>query len=159
MKQRLKWGAPLAVLVIALVGAGVLIATAPMPDTLPPPELLTAVRVIDARPQTVTLRVRSQGTVAPRTESELIPEVSGQVIWISPALVSGGFFEAGEPLLRIAALDYEAGVARSRANLARAEGEFEHAAQSLERYQRLSKRDISSVSQLDDAIDLRNPEP
>jgi len=151
VRQRLKWAAPLFVVVLALVGAGALIATAPTPDSVPAPDLLTAVRVIDAPPQTVTLRVRSQGTVAPRTESELIPEVSGQVIWISPALVSGGFFEAGDPLLRIAALDYEAGVARARANLARAQGEFEHAAQNLERYERLSKRDISSVSQLDDA--------
>ena len=151
MTARLKWAAPLGVLLVAFAGAGVLIATAPIPDTLPPSERLTAVRVIDARPQALTLRVRSQGTVAPRTESELIPEVSGQVIWISPILVSGGFFEAGDPLLRIAALDYEAGVARARANLARAQGEFEHAAQNLERYQRLSKRDISSISQLDDA--------
>ena len=148
---RLKWLAPLGVLVIALLGAGALIATAPTPQTLSPPEFLTVVRVIEARPETLTLRVRSQGTVAPRTESALIPEVSGQVVSVSPTLVSGGFFEAGAPLLQIAALDYEAGVARARASLARAQGEFEHAAQNLERYQRLSKRDISSISQLDDA--------
>lgn len=148
---RLKWIAPLGVLGVALLGAGALIATAPTPQTLVPPDFLTVVRVIEVRPETLTLRVRSQGTVAPRTESALIPEVSGRVVSVSPTLVSGGFFEAGAPLLQIAALDYEAGVARSRANLARAEGEFEHAAQNLERYQRLSKRDISSISQLDDA--------
>lgn len=151
MKLRPKWMAPLGVLAVAVLGAAALIATSPTPDILPTPELLTAVRVIDARPETVALRVRSQGTVAPRTESALIPEVSGQVVWISQALVSGGFFEGGDPLLRIAPLDYEAGVASARASLARAQGEFEHAAQNRERYERLSKRDISSTSQLDDA--------
>ncbi len=151
MTQRLKWIAPLGVLAVALLGAGALIATAPTPHTTPTPELLIAVRVIEARPETITLRVRSQGTVAPRTESALIPEVSGQVVSISPALVSGGFFQEGDLLLQIASLDYEAGVARSRASLARAESEFEHAAQNLGRYERLSKRDISSTSQLDDA--------
>ena len=151
MSPKMKWILPLVVVGVSLLAAGALIATAPSPPTAPTPELLTAVRVVDARPGTVSLRVRSQGTVAPRTESALIPEVSGQVVWISPALVSGGFFEEGEPLLRIARLDYEAGVARAKASLARAQGEFEHAAQNLKRYERLAKRDISSTSQLDDA--------
>jgi RND family efflux transporter MFP subunit len=147
----MKWMAPLGVLGVALLGAGGLIATAPTPHSLSPPDFLAVVQVIEVRPETLTLRVRSQGTVAPRTESALIPEVSGQVVSVSPTLVSGGFFREGAPLLQIAALDYEAGVARSRANLARAQGEFEHAAQNLERYQRLLKQDISSLSQLEDA--------
>jgi RND family efflux transporter MFP subunit len=151
MSRHLKWLAALALLGVCLLGAAVLLATAPEPPTSPMPELLTAVRVVSVAPETVQLRVRSQGTVAPRTESALIPEVSGRVVWISPSLVSGGFFETGQPLLRIAPLDYEAGVARARANLARADGEFQHAAQNLARYQRLSKRDISSTAQLDDA--------
>ncbi len=151
MTPHLKWIAPLLVVGVALLGAAALLATAPDPPASPSPDLLTAVRVVEVAPEVVQLRVRSQGTVSPRTESALIPEVSGQVIWMSPSLVSGGFFEKGDPLLRIAPLDYEAGVARSRANLARAQGEFEHAAQNLARFERLAKRDISSVSQLDDA--------
>ncbi len=151
MTPHLKWIAPLLVVGVALLGAAALLATAPDPPASPSPDLLTAVRVVEVAPEVVQLRVRSQGTVSPRTESALIPEVSGQVIWMSPSLVSGGFFEERDPLLRIAPLDYEAGVARSRANLARAQGEFEHAAQNLARFERLAKRDISSTSQLDDA--------
>jgi RND family efflux transporter MFP subunit len=132
MTKHVKWLIPLAVLGVSVLGAGALIATAPSPQIVPSPELLPAVRVVDAESATVTLRVRSQGTVA-------------------PALVSGGFFEQDDPLLRIAPLDYEASVAKARANLARSQGEFEHAAQNLARYQRLAKRDISSTSQLDDA--------
>ena len=38
--------------------------------------------------------------------SDLVPEVSGPITWISPALVSGGRFVDGEPLLRIDRRDY-----------------------------------------------------
>jgi hypothetical protein len=44
---------------------------------------------------------RSQGTVRPRSQSELIPEVSGGVIRISPSMVSGGAFHAGDELTRL----------------------------------------------------------
>ncbi len=54
----------------------------------------------------------------PRTESRVVPEVSGQVVWVSPDFVSGGFFEAGAPLLRIDAHDYEQARIRARAEVA-----------------------------------------
>jgi RND family efflux transporter MFP subunit len=95
--------------------------------------------------------VRTHGTVAPRTESELIPEVSGSVIWVSAALVSGGFFEEGEPLLRIDPSDYEVALERARANLARASSELERARKELKRRRGLSERNVGSTAQLDDA--------
>ena len=54
----------------------------------------------------------------PRTESRVVPEVSGQVVSVSPDFVSGGFFEAGAPLLRIDAHDYEQARIRARAEVA-----------------------------------------
>ncbi len=151
MRDRQKLLLPLGVLLVALLGAAGLLATAPRVATTTPERLLPAVRVIRVEPGPVRLRVRSQGTVAPRTESDLIPEVSGPIVWISPALVSGGFFEQGEALLRIDRLDYEANAAMARAALARAESERQHADRNLERRERLSSQDISSTSQLDDA--------
>ena len=151
MRDRRKFVAPLVVLLVALLGAAALLATAPRVATTTPDRILSAVRVISAEPGPVRLRVRSQGTVAPRTQSDLIPEVSGPIVWISPSLVSGGFFEQGDPLLRIDRLDYEANVAKARAALARAESERQHAVQNLARRERLSADDIASTSQLDDA--------
>jgi RND family efflux transporter MFP subunit len=95
--------------------------------------------------------VRSQGTVAPRTESDLVPEVSGRVTWVSPALVSGGFFSEGEPLLRIDPRDYEAALARAHADVARAEGEAEHAQAELRRQLGLARSKANSPSQLSNA--------
>lgn len=142
---------PVLVLAVAAVGAFALVATAPSVESVPPERALTVVRAIEARPQTVHLTVRSQGTVAPRSETELVPEVTGPVVWISPSLASGGFFEKDEPLLRIDPLDYEAAVARARAALARAGGEARHAASELERQRGLAEKKVGSSSQLSNA--------
>jgi RND family efflux transporter MFP subunit len=129
----------------------VVIATASEVETTVAPPAMTAVRVLHARPETTRLVVRSQGTVAPRTESELIPEVSGPVVWTSPSLVSGGFFASGDALLRIDRRDYQTALDRARASLARTEGELEYAAANLARLDGLAARDIASSSQHDDA--------
>ncbi len=131
--------------------AAILIATASEVKTAVPEPVMLAVRVVNADPEPVRLIVRSQGTVAPRTESALIPEVSGPVVWTSPSLVSGGFIEAGEPLLRIDRGDYETARVRARAALERAEGELEHAKANLLRLEGLAAQDIASPSQLDEA--------
>lgn len=146
-----KTAIPLILLAIAAAGAFALVATAPEVENLPPERALIAVRAMDALPQTIRLTVRSQGTVAPRSESDLVPEVTGPVIWVSPSLVSGGFFEKGEPLVRIDPLDYHAAVARARTALTRAKGEARHASAELERQQGLSEKRVGSNSQLSNA--------
>jgi RND family efflux transporter MFP subunit len=146
-----KWLAPMAVLLVALVGAVLLVATAPSVENVPPERALTTVRVVPAQPEDVRLWVRTQGTVAPRTESSLIPEVSGRVVWVAPSLASGGFFAEGDALLRVEAGDYEMAVSRARANVARAAGEAEHARSELERRETLSERQVASDSQLSEA--------
>jgi len=146
MKQKIL--IPLAVLAACMVGAFLLVATAPSVESVPPERAIIAVRTIDAQPESVRLTVRSQGTVAPRTESALVPEVSGRVVWVSPSLVSGGFFEVGAPLLRLERRDYEIGVARARAALVRAKSEFEYAASELDRQKGLSARDVASAAKL-----------
>jgi RND family efflux transporter MFP subunit len=79
------------------------------------------VRVLEVRREDFRLTVRSQGTVAPRTESDLVPEVSGRVVAVSPSLTAGGFFEEGEVLLAIDPRDFELAIVGARAEIARAE--------------------------------------
>jgi len=67
------------------------------------------------------LRVRSQGTVQPRTRSTLLPEVSGKIIEISPSFRPGGFFGQGDVLMRLDPLDYETAIVIAKAALAQAE--------------------------------------
>jgi len=109
---------------------------------------------VDADPGTLrTLRhvIRSQGTVRPRTEADLVAEVDGRILWIAPEFAPGGFFEAGAPLVRLDPRDYELAVERAQANLRRARSEREFAASELERQEGLSIGGVASVSQLADA--------
>ena len=72
-------------------------------------------RVIPAEPESLTLIVTTEGTVAPRSEAQLIPEVSGKVVEISPALVPGGFFAKDEVLLQVDPRDYELAITQALA--------------------------------------------
>jgi RND family efflux transporter MFP subunit len=72
-----------------------------------------------AEPTDHEVWVTSRGTVVPRTESQLVVEVPGRVVRISPDLVSGGFFEAGEVLLEIDPRDLELAVAQAELDVAR----------------------------------------
>ncbi|MDZ7826337.1 MAG: efflux RND transporter periplasmic adaptor subunit [Gammaproteobacteria bacterium] len=142
---------PGLIVLLALFAAAGLMATAPelKPEAREP--VAPTVRVIRVQPESVELRVHSQGTVQPRTESALIPEVSGRVEWVSPALVSGGMFDAGEDLLRIESADYETALARARAALAQAEAEEANARFEHERRMTLVDRRLVSRSDVEAA--------
>ena len=147
-------------LAAAVIAAGCLVAillyaTRPVlqPQQLERP--LLAVRTVRAVPVDVPLVVRSQGAVAPHTEAELIPEVSGRVVWMSPSLRSGGRFAAGEVLLRIDDSDYRNGVGAAEAVLMRAQAEAEFARFESERMATLLGRELASRSQAENASRAR----
>jgi RND family efflux transporter MFP subunit len=140
---------PILVLVAALIGAATLLATSERLQPTQPEPVPPGVRVIEVQPSSVRMLVHAQGTVTPRTETELVPEVSGNVVWISPNLVAGGYFEEAEPLLRIDARDYRAAVERARATVSRAEAELEFAEFELRRLEELESRQLISRSDVE----------
>ncbi len=144
--------APVFVLLGGFAAAALLIATGPRVEPRPHVVEAPLVRVLRASPETIQLSVSTHGTVVPRSESELIPEVSGRVTWVSPDLVSGGFFSQGEPLLRIEALDYEVELEQARARLARAESDLANARTTHARQIDLAAQQASSEARRDDAI-------
>lgn len=144
--------APFAALVVGVVGAAALVATGPEVESRSPEPLVPLVRVVAAEVGSYRHVVVTHGTVEPRTESQLVPEVSGRVEWVMPTFASGGFFMAGEPLIRIERRDYETVVKRALANLARAKSEFSRATKELRRQDELSQNDVASAARFDDAI-------
>jgi len=142
---------PLAILAAGAVGVAVLMLTSPRIEPAAPDVEAPLVRTVRVEPRPVQFTVRAHGTVVPRTESELVPQVSGEAVWVSPALVSGGFFEADQPLVRIDRRDYEADLESARAGVARAESEYGRATKERERQQRLADRSVASESRIDDA--------
>jgi RND family efflux transporter MFP subunit len=146
-----------AILVAASAAAAVwLFLQEPEPPVrnVDPPVLL--VDVIPAVPTTVDLNVRAQGTVTPRTQTTLVSEVSGQILEVSATFVSGGFFKAGELLVRIDDRNYraelkraEAAVAAARTVLVREQGLADYAKEDWEKLRR---------SEAATALALRKPQ-
>ena len=141
-----------ALVIIAILGAVTLVATSPQLETNVPAPVPPTVRVVVIEPQPVQMSVQSQGTVAPNTESELIPEVSGRVIWMSKSLVNGGYFEKGAVLLRLDDEDHRSSLQRAKAALTRAEAEYQHARFEYQRMQSLEDRQLASRSQIENAL-------
>ena len=144
-------GLPVALVAAAVVGAAVLVAARPEVRTHRPDAALPVVRVVTAEPRDFAVTVRAQGSVTPRTESNLVPEVSGRIVWASPALAAGGFFEQDEPLLRIDRVDYEVRLRRAEANVQGLESQLRLARRNLERARELKKSGVTSLVEHDDS--------
>ncbi|MEM7000744.1 MAG: efflux RND transporter periplasmic adaptor subunit [Pseudomonadota bacterium] len=108
----------------------------------PPPGPQTIVQVQSVESQDFRIKVRSYGTVQPRTRSALVSQVAGQIIEVSPQFRPGGFFAAGDMLVRVDPRDYQANVNIAQASLMDAKQalaqEQARAAQAAEDWQRLA---------------------
>ena len=79
---------------------------------------VVAVENISVAP--LTLQVDSYGIVKPKYETQLVAQVSGQIMELSEIFVRGGFVKEGQLLARIDPNDYEAALIEAQANLASA---------------------------------------
>lgn len=111
---------PIVLLVAGATGAALLVLSRPSASTRIPEAVVPLVRALVVEQVDRTLIVQSQGTVQPLTASVLAAEVGGRIVEVSPEFVVGGFFDAGDVLLRIEPLDYEQAVVQAEAQVARA---------------------------------------
>jgi RND family efflux transporter MFP subunit len=109
-----------AILVLGAVGAFVLATSKPPVETETPVTPAPLVRVMEVSPRTVELTVESQGTVEPRTVTQLAAQVAGTIQWVSPSFADGGQFAAGETLVRIDPRDYQLAAEQAEAQVAQA---------------------------------------
>ncbi len=116
----LKWILPIAIVALAAVIVVVLVVSRPVVETAPRPIAPPPVRVLTVAPTSLELRVRSQGSVVPVTEADLVSEVAGAIVGVAESFEVGGFFDAGDVLLRLDRRDYELAVASARASVAQA---------------------------------------
>lgn len=155
MKRLLKILLPIVVLAAGLAAAKALNDSRELPESTPPEVPIPLVATMSAQRTDHRVIVPSRGTVVPRTESQLVVEVSGRVTEISPQLVSGGFFEKGEQLLRIDSRDYELAAAQAKLDVASADRrlaeELADAAVAKKEWERMGSGEAS-------ALTLREPQ-
>jgi len=136
-------------LAVSAATTATLLLTQPQLDPSEPEPVAPAVRVMHVDPGSERMVVHAQGTVSPRTEADLVPEVSGNVLWISPNLVAGGYFEQDEPLLRIDDRDYRYALERATAAVDRAVAENEFATFELQRLREMEARNLISATDVE----------
>jgi|LGVE01.1.fsa_nt_gb RND family efflux transporter MFP subunit len=100
-----KW-LPLIVLIAALVITIALIRSRHAPTKHPFVDRGTLVEGQQVVAQNIPLRIKATGTVQPRQQLRLSPQVGGNVISLHPQLRIGGQINAGELLLSIDPRDY-----------------------------------------------------
>ncbi|UCE99740.1 MAG: efflux RND transporter periplasmic adaptor subunit [Planctomycetota bacterium] len=115
----------LAILVSAFAIAEMFILTRKAPAKEEKKFVIPLVRVQSIYHQDIQMVVQGYGTVQPKVQAEVVPQVSGKVVAINPDFKDGGFVKAGEALISIDPRDYELSVQRAQADVARAEVELD----------------------------------
>ena len=84
------------------------------------PEPAISVETVTVKSQEYQVVINSFGRIEPRTQGQVVAQVSGQIIEVSPDFRDGGFFQQGEVLVKIDPRDYEIQVDVAAAELANA---------------------------------------
>jgi RND family efflux transporter MFP subunit len=146
---QLRWILPVLVTLVTLGLVVAIFVSRPEPELVPREVVAPPVRVLVAAPQALTLTVTTQGSVAPRTESDLVAEVAGRVVWVSPKLVAGGFFAEGEELLRFDGRDHQIAAQRAEAQVKRGQSEARLADADADRRRALFEQGAVSDADLE----------
>lgn len=107
---------------IIIISSGVLICSLLIKCSpeVEPEEVKRIIPIVDSmllEPSSINIIIDSQGTIIPRTESQLYPEIRGEVIYVSPKLDEGSSFNKDDILLRIDSRDYELDIKTAEASL------------------------------------------
>ena len=108
------------ILGLVMMGLGI-VQLNKKPEEKRRPFTTLAVRAGSADRQDIQLVVTTQGEVRPRTEIDLVPQVGGKIVYVSPNFIEGGNFRRGETLVRIDPSDFNVAVVRAEAAVAQAQ--------------------------------------
>lgn len=134
----------LGIITAAALLAAFLVWLAPEPERRELPSPLPFVTTAPVTAGSGAIPVHGAGSVRPSAEIDIASQVAGRVVWVNPALRSGGRIEAGRTMFRIEEADYvnrlreaEAALAERRVAMLEAE---EEAAIAVSEFERFSER-------------------
>ncbi len=116
---------PVGVIAIAIVAASSLTSMRKPPEKKEEQRQAILVTTQSVQQQDLIYRLQSQGTVKPRLETSLVSEVNGRIVDVAENFVEGGFFNAGDLLVRVEPADYLTNVKAAEASLANAQAALE----------------------------------
>ena len=114
----------LAPILVIAGGIGIyslLHATKPEPDKSTEEPRPTSVYTALAEQSDIVLKVETQGEVRARTELDVVAQVGGRILSVSPEFVEGGTITPGVPLLKIEDTDYKLALREAEARVAETE--------------------------------------
>ncbi len=139
---------PVAVVGLGLGAYGLLHALKPEPEKKDEPPRAISVFVHPVSKSDIPLKVITQGEVRARTEVDIVAQVAGRVVSVSPEFVEGGVVEPDVPLIVIEPTDYEFAVNQADARVAEAEVRVQQALadQDVARKQLRGAKDVSDLA-------------
>ncbi|MBT4161539.1 MAG: efflux RND transporter periplasmic adaptor subunit [Gammaproteobacteria bacterium] len=117
---------------VVVVGVGIgiyalLHAAKPEPEKKDEPPRALSVFVQPVNRSDIPLKVITQGEVRARTDVDIVAQVAGRIVKVSPEFIEGGVIEPDVPLVIIESTDYEFELKRSSAVVAEAEVRLQQA--------------------------------
>jgi RND family efflux transporter MFP subunit len=112
------------IIVMGVAGASYIKKTAPRAQKRPPERLVALVETQPLLPDTHQVSVAAMGSVIPAKEITLKTRVSGEIQFVHPEFVEGGFIRAGEKVLKIDDKDYQLAIARRESAVVEADYEL-----------------------------------
>ncbi|BDY03434.1 efflux RND transporter periplasmic adaptor subunit [Ferrimonas sp. YFM] len=117
---------PIAIILCLLAGGVTLIIkTKPQPEKKEDTQALPLVEVQEIRSDDITLSLNSYGVVQPKHQTQLVAEVSGRILELSPSFIAGEEVKKGDILALIEPADYQADLMQAQANLAQAKAQLQ----------------------------------
>ncbi len=109
---------PIIILLMSLFVAALFVVLGEKPKKFHRPQPPLSVEVFTTERSNYSVVLETQGTVKARTESSLIPEISGRITTVSDAFRSGGFFKKGQLLVQIDPRNYKIDIRVAEADFA-----------------------------------------
>lgn len=125
MKKLFRIAAPVLVLVAGAVIIQVLVAAKPEPEKNEDAARPISLYVDEVKSERVTIGVKTQGEVRPKTEIDLVPQVSGRIVEMSDSFNEGAEFTPDSILLKIDDIEYRLAVIDAEARVAEAQTSLE----------------------------------
>jgi RND family efflux transporter MFP subunit len=125
VKKFFRIAAPVLVLVAGFLVMQGLIAAKPEPEKTDDAVRAVSLYVDSVTSEEVKVAIRTQGEVRPKTEIELIPQVSGRIVAMSDNFNEGAQFAPNSMLLKIDDADYRVALVQAEARVAAAQTALE----------------------------------